>query len=356
MLQIKTTLALLICALFILNNCGKRKPPQPPVERIRQQVNLSGAQQGDSVILNWTLPIRNASENNVQNISRIDIYRLVEPISSPLSLTEDEFASQSTLIGSISAPPGEFLKKELSYRDKLIFADQKARIRYAIRFVNSAGQKAAFSNFLLIEPANSIASEPFSLTARTSPDAVILEWEKPRTNIDGSSPANIIGYNIYRSESDKQSKKINSAPVKSENFADRLFTFEKTYDYFVRAVSVTGGAPIESSDSNAAKITPVDTFPPTAPTAITIAASPGVISLFFAANPETDIAGYRIYRSTNPDLPEEEWENLTDKILTTNTFRDNNIESGKVYYYYLAAIDNFGNISKASEVVSEKAF
>ena len=39
---------------------------------------LSGAQQGNEVILSWPAPQRNAPDSSVQSIRRIDVYRLAE--------------------------------------------------------------------------------------------------------------------------------------------------------------------------------------------------------------------------------------------------------------------------------------
>ena len=117
----------------------------------------------------------------------------------------------------------------------------------------------------------------------------------------------------------------------------------------------SNGEPVESSNSDTVKIFAKDTFAPSAPTAITIAAAPNNLSIFFAVNPEKDIAGYRIYRSTNPNLRKSEWELLTSEILKTNTFQDKTVEAGKTYYYYLVAIDNAKNVSAPSEVVAETA-
>ncbi|MBA2735470.1 MAG: fibronectin type III domain-containing protein, partial [Pyrinomonadaceae bacterium] len=111
--------------------------------------------------------------------------------------------------------------------------------------------------------------------------------------------------------------------------------------------------PLESFESNIVKILPIDTFAPDAPNAITIAAAPNNLSIFFAANTEKDIAGYRIYRSTDRNLKKSEWSLLTEDLLTTNTFQDSNVESGKTYFYYLIAVDKAGNVSEPSEVVSE---
>ena len=92
---------------------------------------------------------------------------------------------------------------------------------------------------------------------------------------------------------------------------------------------------------------------PTAPSAITLAASPTTISIFFAVNPEKDIVGYKIYRSIDQTIDKAKWQLLTPDLLKTNTFQDTRVESGKTYFYYLTATDKFNNVSELSEVVSE---
>ncbi len=343
--------------LVAAGGCGKRVPPLPPVERVLQRVEISGFQQGNLVNIFWTLPARNASDQSVLKIDRIDVYRLAEPIDSGVSLTEEEFASRSTLIGSLVTSDADFAKKRLTYNDKLDFAGQAVRLRYAIRFVNASGQKAGFSNFLLIEPTAKIAAAPSVLSGTETESAVTLHWNSPVVNVDGSQPANVLGYNIYRKTAEEVAfKPLNNSPVTYTKFADSFFEFGKQYTYFVRAVSLGSNAePVESSDSNTVTITPNDIFPPTAPAAITVAAAPNNISIFFAVNPEKDVVGYRLYRTTNPNLPKTDWNVLTRQLLITNTFQDTSIESGKNYYYYLTAVDTAGNVSKPSEVVSETA-
>jgi hypothetical protein len=347
--------AFLAAALLLSAACGKRKPPLPPVERVAQRIELSGFQRGSHVLLSWKMPARNASTGSVLNIDRADIYRLAEPSNARDSISEDEFASRSVLIAALKITDSDFGLKTISYTDELEFAGQPAQLRYAVRFVNAAGQKAGFSNFLLIEPAANIAASPTGLMADVTQEAINLSWKAPEANVDGSKPVNLVGYNIYRSPSEKEpAKLLNKAPVTSANFADEFFEFEKDYFYFVRAVSVGSDAvPTESLESNIVKIHAVDTFAPGAPEAITLAASPSSISLFFAVNPEKDIAGYRIYRSLDPEADKSTWGRLTPDLLTTNTFQDIHVESGKTYFYYLTATDKAGNVSSPSAVVSE---
>ncbi len=353
----KAALAFIMLAFFVCLSCGKRTPPLPPIERVPQRVEISGFQRGNKVNLTWTMPARNAPDGSILNIDRADIYRLAEPLNSTLTLSEEEFASRNTLISSLKITDADFGLKKISYIDTLEFAGQPVRLRYAIRFVNASGQKAAFSNFLLIEPTARIADSPTSLSAKISENAVVLDWNAPDANVDGSKPANVLGYNIYRSTSENETAKIlNKTPINQTKFDDEPFEFGKDYLYFTRTVSLgSNGEPVESLESNIVKISPKDIFPPSPPSAITIAAAPNNLSIFFAANPEKDIAGYRIYRSTNKNLPLAEWQNLTLELLTTNTFQDKQVESGKTYFYYLTAADKAGNISAPSEIVSETA-
>lgn len=357
-LRHKTALALITIVLLMFFGCGKRKSPQPPVERIQQRVEISGFQQGGRVNLEWKMPARNAPAGNTLNISRIDIYRLIEPLDSPLTLSEEEFSSRSTLISSVPVTDNDFGLKNLNYSDQLEFAGQPARLRYAIRFVNSSGQKAAFSNFLLIEPTARIAEAPQNPTVTVSQESIDINWSTPTRNIDGSTPPNILGYNIYRISPDEQTPRLlNSSPVTSTRYADSFFEFGKNYRYFVRTISIgSASQPVESLESETIEILPVDTFPPAPPSAITVAASPGTISVFFATNIEKDIAGYRVYRSTDRNLPIAEWQTLTPDLLKTNTFQDSKVEAGVEYFYYLTAVDTAGNVSEPSEIVSERAF
>jgi len=356
-LESKAPIALLAFVLLGSLSCGKRRPPLPPTERVSQRVELSGFQRGNTVVLSWKMPARNAGKGSVLNISRADIYRLAEPANAPLVLSEEDFASRSILIATVPIADTDFALKTITFRDQLQFAGQTARLRYSVRLANASGQKAAFSNFLLIEPVARVAAAPTSLSAQVSQDAVRLTWTPPTENIDKTTPPNILGYYVWRATTENEpAKLLTKTPITETTFRDEFFEFGKQYHYFVRTVSAsTEAVPIESAESNIVDIKPIDTFPPSAPAAITLAAGQGIISIFFAVNPEKDIAGYKIYRSTDPDLPKDKWEILTPQLLKTNTFQDTRVESGKKYWYYITATDNNGNISEPSEVVSEAA-
>ena len=347
-----------LVSVALFSGCGKRRPPLPPTERVQQRTELlSGLQRGNQVILSWPAPLRNAPDDSVQSIRRIDIYRLAEKPGAPLPLTEEDFAARSTLIGSVTYDQIKNAGETLTYVDTLELAGEPARLRYAIRYVNASNQRAAFSNFLLIEPAGRIAKPPTVIATGNEirEGSIVISWQPPASNIDGSTPVNLLGYNVYRNaESQGENQLVNTSLVSGEQFIDKNLTYGENYRYTVRSVSLgSGGAQVESLDSNPISLSPRDVFPPSAPASITIAAAPGRLSIFFPANPEADVVGYNIYRSTEPELPKERWTKITTATLIRTTFQDENVESGRRYYYYLTAVDRAGNVSVPSEVVSE---
>ena len=346
-----------LAVLSLAPTCGKRRPPLPPIERIPQRTEaLTGVQRGNQVILSWPAPLRNTDDGSVQSIRRVDVYRVAERPTAPLPMTEEEFSARSTLIGSV---PYEQIRKggpTLTYIDTLQMTET-ARLRYAIRFVNAAGQRAAFSNFFLMEPAAGIAEPPVITDKEYSESAITIIWQAPTKNVNGSTPANLLGYNVYRStvaEPQGEPKRLNSDPVTTTQYQDKTFKFGEQYRYFVRAISLgTEGKPVESLNSNQLDLTQPDKYAPSAPSLAQPGVAPGRIALFWTANPEPDLAGYLLYRSTDPNLPKKNWTKLTPTVYNRTTFSDENVETGKTYYYYVVAVDTAGNESLPSEVVSE---
>jgi hypothetical protein len=340
--------------------CGKRRPPLPPVERVPQRTELlSGVQRGNRVILSWPAPRRNAPDDSVQSIRRVDIYRLAEGVDDPLPLTEEEFSSRATLIGSVSNEEIQAAKETLSYADELTLREP-LRLRYAVRYVNAANQRASFSNFLLIEPAASVSQPPVvEQTPEVTQNAVVLRWQAPAANVDNTTPVNLLGYNVYRaaaSQNQPAQTPLNPRPITATSFADQSFANGEDYVYVVRAVSLgTGGEPVESLNSNAVTATPKDIFPPAPPTGVTAAAAspPLRVSIFFAASADRDVAGYDVYRSEDENLPKAQWTKLNKTPLDRTTFQDDAVQSGKKYCYYATATDAAGNVSQPSDVYCE---
>ena len=311
------------------------------------------------MILSWPAPQRNAGEGSVQSIRRVDVYRVAEKPNAPLPMTEEEFAARANLIGSVTYDEIKKAGDNLTYTDTLELGGEPARLRYAVRYVNAAGQRAAFSNFFLMEPAAKVAAPPTIIKTgkEYSETANTITWEPPKTNTDGSTPVNLLGYNVYRTNAaqpETSQNPLNQEPITTTQYQDKNFKFGEKYTYIVRSVSLgTEGKPVESLNSNSIQLAPIDLYPPAPPEKVLIGSAPGKLSIFWVANSEPDLAGYYLYRSTDPNLPKDKWTKLTPTLYTKTTFADDNVESGKTYYYYVIAVDNAGNKSEPSEVASD---
>jgi len=72
----------------------------------------------------------------------------------------------------------------------------------------------------------------------------------PSKNIDGSTPVNLLGYNLYRNVGKGEGENqvpINTALIAGPSYPDKTFKFGEKYKYFVRAVSLgTNGRQVEA--------------------------------------------------------------------------------------------------------------
>jgi hypothetical protein len=346
------------CLLLIsLPGCGKIGDPLPPIPSAPLIVDdLSVAQEGTQLVLQ--LPIVRSPRS--PRLQRIDVYRLIESANDPLGVTQEQFSANATIIDSILGEEVPLERSIITKNDVLDFKNgaRDLRYRYAVRLVTSAGAAADFSNYALITPLFDLASPPSGFKAELKEKEIEITWDAPKTNENGTSPANVVAYNIYRSVENGALIKLNDEPLQDPRYVDTRFEFGKKYEYVLRALStLTNDASINNAiESNASKpltITPKDTFPPSAPSPITIASIGGLVSLYWPLNSEADVVGYNIYRSGVENAPADKWVKINPQLHKTASFRDDKVEVGKQYYYQITAVDAYGNESGRSETKSE---
>ena len=346
-------------------SCGKPGNPVPPTRVTERTAELSAIQRGSSIVLSWPAPSLGGRESSRSYIARVEIYRLIERRDQEPVLDAQDYEASAQVIGFLDRAAIEAQIKTnggIKYNDRVDVSQpgglRNIRLRYAVRYVNKREQAAPFSNTVVLEPAAAIAQAPGPLQATSSAqDVITLSWSAPEANIDGTRPASVVGYNVYRKSSRREAavRPLNTEPVTETNFTDNKFRYQVDYVYVVRALSQGADGLIESADSLALSFKPVDTFPPSTPDPVTIASANAVISLFWPSNPESDVAGYKVYRSESADAGEKDWMKLTPQPITTVTFRDDRVEIGRRYFYRVTAVDRFDNESAPSRTVSETA-
>jgi hypothetical protein len=335
--------------------CGKVGAPLPPIRREPLRVeNLSVEQRGAHLIL--SLPFKRTPKTQMQ---RIDVYRLVEPPDAPMGLPIETFSEKASVVYSILADDIPLDRSGVVYNDALKVKGeaQNQRYRYSVQMFNTAGQAAGFSNYATIEPLLNMALPPAKLAAKQAETQIEITWDPPEGNMNETSPANVVGYNIYRRQGGALNK-VNVEALLEPRFVDRNFQFGAKYQYIVRSLSFKPGSAslsesIESDDSPPLDHTPKDTFPPAPPKPITIASINSTVSVFWPLSAEPDVVGYNIYRTEDENAPPEKWVKLNTELHKSASFRDDSVQVGKKYFYQITAVDAFSNEGVRSEAVSE---
>ncbi len=334
---------------FLTAGCAKTGDPQPPEVHIpKASMDLTARQRADQVVLAVTRPTVNADGSAADTLAEVDVFRAVESDRHKAqTLSEDQFTRQSERILAIKA---DLFQNHLQggmfvFVDPLLLADRNEiyadGFRYAVRFLNKKRQSAGFSNQAFIAPIP-MPGPPTQLTYELKQDLIRLTWTPPNANVDGSRPARILGYNVYRSE---DPQKFSSAPankelLKTPEYEDRNFEFDKTYYYEVGLVGSLVNPYAESMPSEPLSVATRDVFPPGPPRYLNAVVEKGTAVLLWSAPEDRDVSGYRIYRQEKggPDRVL-----LQSGLIVDLSYRDNKVQPGKVYEYSVTAVDTHGN-------------
>lgn len=282
----------------------------------------------------------------------MEVFRLAENAVTGAvgqSLPEEQFLKQATRIQSIlsSQFPSYLNGSVFVIRDSLLFpqgqADYAHAFRYAVLFTNNKNQAAGLSNQAHIVPIP-IPLSPEVLSAEVMEDSIRLKWTAPSQNMDGSKPARIAGYSIYRSEEPEKlpAAPMNPDPVQRPEFEDHSFQFDKTYYFAVSTVGSLQNPYAESLPSRIHPVTVRDIFPPVPPRDFNAIFEGGIVILLWAPSSSADVAGYRVYRQEKGAAAKQLLQNA---LITALSFRDTRVESDKNYEYSIQAVDTHGNES-----------
>jgi hypothetical protein len=198
---------------------------------------------------------------------------------------------------------------------------------YAVRGVAKNGRPGPPSTRVEL-PLISPPAQPAAPKATATENSIVLTWTASAAS---GAP---IAYNIYKAGS---TDPINSAPVAEPKYERAGVTFGTEECFTLRAVQKLGAISLESSSSPSVCLTPRDTFPPAAPTGLSIVAGTGTMNLGWDANKEPDLAGYLILRG---EAPGDTLQPLTPAPITATSYEDKTVKPGVRYVYVVIAVDN----------------
>ncbi|MDO8835750.1 MAG: hypothetical protein Q7V01_09135 [Vicinamibacterales bacterium] len=143
---------------------------------------------------------------------------------------------------------------------------------------------------------------------------------------------------------------LNAELLTARTFDDPIVALGKERCYVVRAVDDG----VESEPTPPVCVTPVDNFPPPAPTALAAIGSEGAVSLIWEGVEAADLAGYIVMRGEGADAP---LEPLFEAPIRDTAYRDATAKSGVRYTYAVVSVDTAEprNVSLPSNRVDEVA-
>jgi len=335
-------LAVLLMLAVSVIGCGKKGPPVAPERRLPAAPSgLAASIEGPAIVVRWTNPKHRLDNTPLRDLTTVKLHRredsadAAEPKAAMLSwgrvVGYDEIAS----ISLANPAPAQIQGGGVMWTDTAPLRLGR-RYVYVVTAIDGTGRSSPPSERL---PVVFVAapSPPRDPAAVAGDSQVRLAWKASETFTDGTPVTEDLRYLVLRGVgTDGPLAPITATPVTTTSFTDTGVTNDTTYRYAIRAMRVEPGRPpATGAASTTVTATPVDTTPPSPPSALVAIPSASAVRLAWNASPDADVALYAVYRATG-DGP------LT-RIGTTaalNTvFLDSNVRSGTTYRYAVTALD-----------------
>ncbi|MBC7329029.1 hypothetical protein H5T88_01580 [bacterium] len=239
-----------------------------------------------------------------------------------------------------------------------IYIDDKvkegAKYTYKVALIDlSEKEFTSAEQTIIVSPHTPPSQPPKNLKAEAKDGEVFLTWEYPPYK--GGNDI-VVGFNIYsKGEKDNKFYKITPVPLLrwegTLSYRDLDVDNGYTYEYYITSVDMIGA---ESVPSNTVSAKPVDKTPPAIPSGLETAGDEGKINIKWSLNFELDIAGYNIFKATSIN---GDYTKLNKELIDPDSpfYTDEDVESGKLYFYRVSAVDKAGNESKRSNAISGTA-
>jgi Fibronectin type III domain len=322
----------LMAAFFIISSCGRKGDLIVPGTVLPKAVTgLSVELTRGAAILSWTEPDKNTRNEPLTDLAGFLVLRAEIPKG------ETGCPCAFEKVGYIDL---EYLKDAVVSGKKVVWADRSGIFgsRYAYRVVpmnkdGFSGEAAQTPPLNFLMPPGTIAK----VTATAGNGTVQLSWEPVTQDQGGQKMGDLAGYNIYRHEKDvKGQTLINRQPVKENNYTDTGLTNRTTYCYAITELRGIEPPLTEGEQSAEVCATPAKLVAPVPPTGLQAVPGERMVMLSWEPSPETDIAGYNLYRQEGANAPKK----LNAALIPNTTYTDRDVSAGVKYTYYVTAVDN----------------
>ncbi len=351
--------------------CATVGPPQPPsLELPKPPTDLRATRKGDRVILTWTIPSVTTDRKTIRNLGPTRICRGLETKLTQCGVPVGEAAALANSSAPTRSTPNKPSKQKIagSYTDSLsepLESDNSSSfITYGIEVLNTDGRGAGLSNQVRVPLARTLPP-PRDFAAQVTSHGVVLKWMNIRSDVPSENPEAMVRYvyRIYRRlEGGQQETVVGEVPAVGAaelELTDSNIEWEKTYEYHADTVTLLArekqpALQVEGNDSAEVKVFTDDVFPPAVPSGLqAVYSGPGqkpFIDLVWAPVTDVDLDGYNVYRHEEGTAGVK----VNTELVKTPAYRDENVVSGKRYFYSVSAVDVRGNESARSEETGER--
>lgn len=352
---------LLLLAAALASGCGRKIAPEAPLQVIPARPEpLRVSQEGSDVVLRFPFPSKTIQGSPLTNLTRVTVYREIvpappgarapEPADGAAEREREEklFRQRAEAIRDL---PREGLDEvtvgsELIVRDPMLplFVEKRLGrvfLRYGVTATRDRKRVSPLSPLVSIAPKVPPA-EPLGLSATVEEGRVCLEWLPPDGMLDGSKPASVAGYAVYRREEAEESYGEWLGVAGRPPFVDTAVAAGKRYVYTVRAAPTADLPPVLGPAADEVVADTRDVFPPAVPEGLLVLSEDGGNRLVWNPGLARDLAGYRVWVRDGAG----DWRRLADG-LTDPAFFDRGAPAGR--RYAVTAVDAAGNESGRAE-------
>jgi hypothetical protein len=254
----------------------------------------------------------------------------------------------------------------------LVYAPATSAVRrhYVAVAVSRQGRRGPWSDWQSV-PLGATSGASSAPEATVTATALTMNWTPaPDARVAPAPPAEgaldsrpfgpvlaVTRYNVYAAEAlaaatvsaatgaATRPPPLNEAPLSTPTFSMTGVSFGVERCFVVRGIDGLDGVDVEGPASPPGCVTPRDTFPPAAPTALEAVAGAAVISLIWEAVDASDLAGYLVFRGTAPGEPTTQ---LTPAPIGATSFEDRTVTAGVRYVYVVVAVDSAAPVNRSA--------
>ncbi|MBI4267505.1 MAG: fibronectin type III domain-containing protein [Chloroflexi bacterium] len=279
-------------------------------------LTVQPASTGNSLVVSWTA-------NTESDLAGYNVYYSTDNISY---LFETTISSGTTSYTDTGLTDGQIYYYKVS----------------AIDGVPNESARTAAKSSVPGDTAAPATPTGLTVTVVAAGNSLVISW-------NANTASDLAGYNLWTS-TDNTTFTLLDTLGKVTSYTHTALT-NGTVRYY--KLSAFDEVPNESARTAAKSGTPADTVLPGKPTnlAITVPATGSALRLSWTASTATDLAYYNLYFSST-GLPDSYTVKTTINAAVT-TYTDNvSLTNGNKYYYKMSAVDDDGNESDLTALVS----